>query len=171
MAVVIQSLPPPGDKMTGRVQDAPMSSASTPEVTYAKREDYGRGSKRILIADDDSMIRECIALLLSHTGFEVETVRDGEEGWRAVRSAEFDLLITDHQMPNMTGLNLIKKIRAASIEAPCILISAYLPETESALMPLIQPGAILAKPFEFAALIALVESLLRKDAPQAVLEA
>jgi DNA-binding response OmpR family regulator len=148
-----------------------MNSASTPDISCAKREDYGPGSKRILIADDDSEIRECIALLLSHTGFKVETVQDGEEGWRAVRRAEFDLLITDHQMPNMTGLNLIMKIREASIGAPCILISGDLPETESALMPLIRPGAILTKPFEFAALIALVQSLLRKDAPQGALEA
>lgn len=133
-------------------------------------EDHGLGSKEILVADDDSIIRECIGMLLSDTGFKTEIVQDGEEAWRAISNKKFDLLITDHQMPKMTGLSLIRKVREASIEAPCILISADLPETESTLIPLIKPGAILSKPFKLETLINVVFSLLKQDAFQAPLE-
>ena len=123
-----------------------------------------REPRRILVADDDPTFCECIAVVLSRSGFEVETVADGEEGWRAVRNRRFDLVITDHEMPKMTGLSLIRKIREAPMEAPCILISASLPAPESSLMPLIQPGAVLEKPFVFRSLTKVVFSLLGQDA-------
>ncbi len=154
MPMIIQSLPPLGC-------DRP---ASPRGISLAKEEHHGLQSKRILVADDDATIRGYIAKVLSRTGFEVETVQDGEEGWRAICKKKFALVITDHEMPNMTGLNLIRKVREASIDSPCILLSASLPGTESTLMPLIQPGAVLTKPFVFGSLIKVVFSLLKPDA-------
>jgi two-component system response regulator AtoC len=156
MPMIDQSLAPPSC-------DRP---AQARELSPAKEEHHGQESKRILVADDDATIRGYISLALSRTGFEVEAVKDGEEGWRALCKRKFALVITDHEMPNMTGLNLIKKVREASIDSPCILISATLPGTASTLMPLIQPGAILEKPFVFASLVKVVRSLLKQEAAQ-----
>jgi DNA-binding response OmpR family regulator len=156
MPMINQSLAPSG-------RDRP---ASTRGMSLAKEEPHGLQSKRILVADDDATIRGYISMALSRTGFEVETVKDGEEGWRAICKREFALVITDHDMPKMTGLNLIRKVREASIESPCILISASLPGTESTLMPLIQPGAVLTKPFVFGSLVRVVRSLLKLEAVQ-----
>ena len=140
--------------------------APTGDAALAKRDYCGAGSKRILVADDDASIRGCIAIVLTRKGFDVETAKDGEEAWTAICKKEFDSVITDHEMPHLTGLNLIRKVRNASNDAPFILISASLPAPESMLIPLIQPGAILSKPFAFGSLIKVVFSLLRQDPPQ-----
>lgn len=153
--------------LPGAIRIVQMNPASTLNISLAKGEDHELESKRILVADDDASIRGCIAILLSRTGFEVETVQDGEEGWRAICNKEFDLVITDHEMPNMTGLNLIRKVREASIGAPCILISSSLPGTESTLMPLIRPGAVLTKPFRLDTLVKVVLSRLEPSTLQA----
>jgi DNA-binding response OmpR family regulator len=76
----------------------------------------------------------------------------------------YELVITDHQMPRLTGLSLITRLREVSINAPCILISASLPEPEPTLIKLIDPGAVLTKPFKPTDLIETVYSLLRSSA-------
>jgi DNA-binding response OmpR family regulator len=116
---------------------------------------------RILVVDDSAEIREYIAKLASREGFLVDTAGDGEEGWRSVCSMGYELVITDHQMPRLTGLSLIRRLREVSINAPCILISGSLPEPEPTLIKLIGPGAVLTKPFKPSDLIETVYSLLR----------
>ena len=154
------------------IQASPTScsyiSAPTGDAALAKRDHCGASSKRILVADDDASIRGCIAIVLTRKGFDVETAKDGEEAWTAICKTEFDLVITDHEMPHLTGLNLIRKVRNASMDAPFILISASLPGPESMLIPLIQPGALLSKPFAFGSLLKVVFSLLRQDPPRGV---
>jgi len=122
------------------------------------------GSKRILVVDDSAEIREYIAKLVSREGFVADTAEDGEEGWRHICSTGYELLITDHQMPRLTGLSLIRRLREVSSKAPCILISSSLPEPELTLTQLIDPGAVLTKPFKPAELIEAVHSLLRSGA-------
>lgn len=76
----------------------------------------------------------------------------------------YELVITDHQMPKLTGLSLIRRLREVSINAPCILISASLPAPEPTITKLIDPGAVLSKPFKPSDLIETVYSLLRSGA-------
>jgi DNA-binding response OmpR family regulator len=135
------------------------------------REVNGQGSKRILVIDDNAEIREFIAKLLSQAGVSADTAGDGEEGWKSVRSTGYEMVITDHQMPKLTGLNFIRRLREDSIEAPCILLSASLPEPKSTLTQLINPGAVLTKPFRPADLLETVYSLLQGGSPQTTQEA
>jgi DNA-binding response OmpR family regulator len=148
-----------------------MSIAAKPLGSPVGRSSHLLGSKTILIVDDSPMIRECIAQLVVREGFSAETARNGVEAWSAICNREFDMIITDHQMPKMTGLNLIRKVREASIEAPCILISSELPEAETTLMPLIKPGATLVKPFKFETLVNVMFSLLKQDTLEGIPEA
>jgi|HubBroStandDraft_1064217.scaffolds.fasta_scaffold55902_1 DNA-binding response OmpR family regulator len=141
-----------------------MNPAAKPDGSPDGRDPHRLGSKKILVVEDSPVLRECIAQLVLREGFCAETARDGAEAWSAICSKEFDMIITDHQMPKMTGLNLIRKVREASIEAPCILISSDLPEPETTLMPLIRPGATVAKPFKFETLMKVVISLLKQGA-------
>jgi DNA-binding response OmpR family regulator len=170
MPLIIESQLPPGGEYKAMPMDGVLISVAKPEASPAARNAHGPRSRRILIADDSSEIRESIAIVVTRAGFKTETVQDGEEAWRAICDKGFDLVITDHQMPRMTGLNLIRKVREASIDAPCILISAALPESESTLMPLIRPGAVLAKPFKFETLVKVVHSLLDQGATQGIPE-
>ncbi len=116
--------------------------------------------KHILVVDDDQTIRELVAVSVARTGYRVDTAGDGEEGWRALCRNRYDLVITDHHMPRLSGLNMIKRLRSVSDEPPCILISGDLPTPESAVREIIRRGAVMAKPFSTEELIEQVYSLL-----------
>ena len=110
-------------------------------------------ARKILVVEDDTIIREMVAKTVSRAGFRADTARDGEEGWIAACITAYDLIITDHEMPRLTGLSLIKRLRQVSPEPPCILISGNLPVHELALEGVIPFSACLSKPFSQAALI------------------
>lgn len=67
--------------------------------------------KRILVVDDSLTVRELERKLLDHHGFEVEVAVDGMDGWNAVRSDAFDLVVTDVDMPRMDGIELVTLIK------------------------------------------------------------
>nr|WP_314617436.1 hybrid sensor histidine kinase/response regulator [uncultured Pseudomonas sp.] len=73
----------------------------------------GRGvaRKRILVVDDSLTVRELQRKLLSNRGYEVAVAVDGMDGWNALRGEDFDLLITDIDMPRMDGIELVTLVR------------------------------------------------------------
>jgi CheY-like chemotaxis protein len=123
-------------------------------------------SKQILVIDDDREVRGLVALTVTRAGFRADTARDGEEGWRALCVTNYDLVITDHEMPKLTGLKLIERMRAVSVEPPCILISANFPLPEDDLKKIVYRGAVLPKPFSPSELIESVFELLLLGDPQ-----
>ena len=70
-----------------------------------------RAQKRVLVVDDSITVREVQRQLLRARGYEVDVAVDGQEGWNQVRSAQYDLVVSDIDMPRMTGLELVKRIR------------------------------------------------------------
>ena len=68
--------------------------------------------KRILVVDDSITVREVERKLLENNGYEVEIAVNGMEGWNAVRNSEYDLVISDVDMPRMTGIELIGNIKS-----------------------------------------------------------
>ena len=110
-------------------------------------------AKQILVIDDDPATRDWVARTVTRAGFRADTASDGEHGWDALLKAAYDLVITDHEMPRLTGLELVERIRSFSKEPPCIVISGDLSGIESILRQLVGPGSILAKPFSQAELI------------------
>ncbi len=71
----------------------------------------GAKPKRILVVEDSFTVRELERKLLVNGGFEVEVAVDGMDGWNAVRTGEFDLVITDIDMPRMDGIELVTLIK------------------------------------------------------------
>lgn len=67
--------------------------------------------KRILVVDDSITVREMERKLLQNRGYVVEVAVDGMEGWNAIRSSPYDLVISDIDMPRMNGIELIKEIK------------------------------------------------------------
>jgi CheY-like chemotaxis protein len=82
--------------------------------------------RRILVVDDDPDILQLNADLLERSGYEVATAADGDAALEALDSDCYDLLLTDHSMPKITGLELIKKLRAAHNAVPVILVSGMM---------------------------------------------
>ncbi len=71
-----------------------------------------RRRKRVLVVDDSIAVRELERKLLESKGYAVEIAVDGREGWNVVRSGDFDLVISDVDMPRMDGIELTKLLKA-----------------------------------------------------------
>jgi len=82
--------------------------------------------KRVLVVDDSITVREAERALLQNRGYEVEVAVDGMDGWNALRAAHYDLAVTDVDMPRMTGIELVAKIKAdANLHALPVIILSY----------------------------------------------
>jgi len=82
--------------------------------------------KRILIVEDSLTVRELERKLLDNAGYEVEISVNGMDGWNAVRTGNFDLVISDVDMPRMDGIELVKHIRNdARIKSLPVIIVSY----------------------------------------------
>jgi two-component system sensor histidine kinase and response regulator WspE len=84
-----------------------------------------RGPRRILVVDDSLTVRELHRKLLTGQGYSVEVAVDGMDGWDVVRAGEFDLVITDVDMPRMDGLELVSLIKndARLRRLPVVMLS------------------------------------------------
>jgi len=82
--------------------------------------------KRILVVDDSVTVREVQRSLLRNRGYIVEVAVDGMDGWNALRTAPYDLTITDVDMPRMNGIELVAKIKAdPKLHALPVIIVSY----------------------------------------------
>jgi len=79
--------------------------------------------QRILVADDDEALRYLIFRVLVSEGYQVSMSFDGENAWDKLRTKDFDLLLTDSDMPRLKGPDLIKRMRDHGIKMPVILTS------------------------------------------------
>ena len=82
--------------------------------------------KRILVVDDSVTVREVQRSLLQNRGYVVEVAVDGMDGWNALRAGSYNLTITDVDMPRMTGIELVSKIKAdPKLHALPVIIVSY----------------------------------------------
>jgi DNA-binding response OmpR family regulator len=112
--------------------------------------------RRILIVEDDDDVRRFNAEALSGSGYHVDTAVDGAEGWETLKGNRYDLLITDNNMPKLSGIELIRKLNAACIPMRVILASGVPHAEESEL----QLAATLPKPFTLDELLGTVKKVI-----------
>jgi CheY-like chemotaxis protein len=94
---------------------------------------------RILCAEDHELICELLKKVLSDAGYDVECVFDGQAAWELLSAnpSAFDVLITDHQMPRLSGLDLVQKLRQTAFAGRIVVESGNLtPELEAAFLAL-----------------------------------
>jgi DNA-binding NtrC family response regulator len=115
--------------------------------------------KRILVVDDDEVIRQVNAEMLSRLGYETETAQDGAAAWDALQANGYDLLITDNNMPKVSGVELIKKLRSAHMTLPVVLASGTIPTEAMNWNSSLQLAAMLLKPFTMDELLVTVEKI------------
>lgn len=116
---------------------------------------------RILVVDDEICIRRVSAEVLAFSGYQVLAVEDGAIAWEALQANSYDLLITDHNMPRLTGVELVKKLHAARMALPVILVTGAPPTEELKRHPWLQIDATLLKPFTVEELLGTVTKVLR----------
>jgi len=116
----------------------------------------------IIVVDDEPSIRQLNTALLSNSGYEVDSAEDGAAAWEALGAGDYDLIITDNNMPNMTGFELLKKLRAARMALPVIMATGTLPTEEFTRYPWLKPDATLLKPYTVAEMLRTVKKVLRE---------
>ena len=122
---------------------------------------------RILVVDDERVIREILAEFLSLEGFSVNTVEDGEKALTELRLHPYDLLITDLKMPRLSGLQLLEKIEAERLGVLTVLMTGF--GTVETAIEAMKKGAYdyLLKPFKVEEVIHVVERALYRQRLQA----
>jgi len=80
---------------------------------------------RLLVVDDDSLIRRSLSLVLRREGYAVDEAASGEDALRALEGDGIDLVITDFNMPVVDGMQLLREIHARRPELPVILVTGY----------------------------------------------
>ncbi len=116
------------------------------------------GTPRLLVVDDDECMRTMLILALEGAGYRVDTANDGVEGLELLRANKYDLLISDNQMPRLTGLEMIKQLHSERITLPIIMASGTLrPKDVVDLdVPVVK---VLTKPYSLLDLLALVKTI------------
>lgn len=123
---------------------------------------------RILVIDDDELLRQTVATMLRSGGHEVILAVDGEDGLRQFEANRVDLVVCDVFMPQMEGLETVRELRRLSSTLPIISMTGSIPSAEAGRL---DPDFLrmsndfgatrtLAKPFGTQALLALVRECL-----------
>ena len=96
-----------------------------------------------------------------HPGYQVDAVGQGQAGWEALQARSYDLLITDNRMPELSGAELILRLRSTPMALPVILASGGIVPEHVAAGSLRQPVNALPKPFTSDQLLATVAEVFR----------
>jgi len=124
--------------------------------------------KKILIVDDDSVLRETLAAALAAEGYETAQAGDGREGLAKAQDGNFDMIILDLSMPSMGGLEVCRSLREAGNQVPIIMLTGKKKGEVDKVVGL-ELGAddYMVKPFSPSELIARVHAVLRRARPEA----
>lgn len=114
----------------------------------------------VSIVDDDASVREALADLFESSGLRTRTFDCAQEFLNAAVAESCQCIVSDIQMPGMTGIELSRHLRAEAVRTPIILISAYATDPVRRSAEAIGVTCVLAKPFDPMELLACVESVL-----------
>src|SRR5262245_43849440 len=99
---------------------APAASSNRFETPLGPTERPIRAA-RILAVDDDNTTRHFYKVVLDEAGYRVDCAADGDQAWVELQERSYDLLLTDHHMPGLTGLELAARARHAGADLPIVV--------------------------------------------------
>ncbi|MBI5886605.1 MAG: response regulator [Deltaproteobacteria bacterium] len=117
--------------------------------------------KKILVIDDEPIIRQVLTLHLRSAGYDVVCAENATDGIGLAGSGSFSLVITDYNLPDLNGLDVMTAVKAGEPGLPVMVISGFL--DAELVSKVIKAGAVqyLKKPFLKAAVLATVANILR----------
>lgn len=120
--------------------------------------------KKVLLVEDEQDILQLVKLYLAKEGFRVVTAMTGPEGLKQVKAEKPDLVVLDLMLPEMDGLEVCKRLRAAPDTAmlPIIMLTAKAEESDTIIGLELGADDYVTKPFSPKALVARVKALLRR---------
>jgi two-component system chemotaxis response regulator CheY len=119
----------------------------------------------ILLAEDEAPVAFSICFALKSDGHKIETVTDGEQALARLTAEPgvFDLLITDNNMPRMTGVELVKRVRESSVRCKILVLSAHLSPEKRAEYEALGVDEMMPKPFDLHQLRAAISRIAGKE--------
>ncbi len=121
---------------------------------------------RLLVVEDDREAASYLRKAFREAGHICEVAGDGEEGLALALDEQFDVFVIDRMLPKRDGLSLISELRKRGVSTPALILSA-LGQVDDRVTGLRAGGDdYLAKPYAFSELLARIESLARRVAPQ-----
>ncbi|MDJ0600196.1 MAG: hybrid sensor histidine kinase/response regulator [Crocosphaera sp.] len=151
-----------------RSLDKILANISINHVKTKEETNWHQSSKHILVVDDSITVREMERKLLENRGYTVDVAVDGMEGWNAVRVNNYDLVISDIDMPRMNGIKLVQNIKNNSqLKSTPVIIVSYKDREEDRLQGL-EAGAdyyLTKSSFHDDTLINAVIDLIGKNDP------
>ncbi len=118
--------------------------------------------RKILVADDEKIVRDVIARFLKLKNFDVVTVENGAELVQKVCADNFDLLIMDLRMPGLTGPEILKKLKEAKKQLPFLILTGTIDADESEVLAGLgcSNNEIICKPADLFEILKKVEEKL-----------
>jgi two-component system cell cycle response regulator CtrA len=118
---------------------------------------------RVLLIEDDQSTAKSIELMLKSDGYVVDTTDLGEDGLEIGKLYEYDIIILDLMLPDLDGYEVLKRLRAAKVETPILILSG-LSELDSKLKGLgFGADDYLTKPFDKRELMARIQAIVRRS--------
>lgn len=119
---------------------------------------------KFLLVDDDLMMLEVLKELLSETGADIDTSENGQEGFQKFSQNDYDLIISDIQMPKLNGVEFLKKVRQINLSSPKFMLLTGFSSYSRDEVTKLGADCLINKPFEFDDFVGEVKNLVIKNA-------
>lgn len=118
---------------------------------------------KILVVEDDSLIAETLAAVLSQPVYNTDFVTDGETAWEGVRSINYDLILLDVMLPKLDGVSLCRRLRSHGYNQPILMITAC--DSSQDKVKGLDAGAddYIVKPIDLPELLARIRAWKRRE--------
>lgn len=134
------------------------------ECLSTRRDSVAKGlvaKGRFLLVDDEPSLRRLAEIGLTEAGFTVTQAIDGQEGWERLSLGDFDVLITDLDMPRLNGLELVRRLRDEGYDLPVIVVTGSTALNSPSDVPELRLHAVLHKPYVLSDLVSAAEEAMR----------
>lgn len=119
--------------------------------------------KKVLIIEDEVKISRFLQLELKHEGYSSDAVTDGREGYIMAQSGNYDIIILDLMLPNLSGIEICRRLRAEGIDTPIIMLTAKDDVSDKVTGLDVGADDYITKPFAIEELLARMRVALKKQ--------
>lgn len=119
--------------------------------------------KRILVVDDESSIVTLLQYTLENAGYEVDVALDGKTAYQMIKSEKYDFIVLDVMLPQMSGMDVCRRVRQKGIQIPILMLTARADEYDKIIGLELGADDYMTKPFSPNEVLARIKAILRRS--------